>query len=358
VATPKTVIWTPDPHTKAKHQILSGYLDAYFPIVTKQFSDAGVAFIDAFSGPGEYEDGSDGSPIIALESARASVGGNSTTPLKFIFIEKERDRFDHLADLLTQRTLPATTTIESRHGHCADVLTPLIDELEITNWPMFVNCDGWGVDTPYTLIEAVSRTKRPEVMVTISTQWFMRFADTTEGAAGDKVFGDASWRQVANVPTTEKKRWLVERYRRRLADAGFEFQLTFELVDEMGHPLFLIFGTHSVHGVEKMKDSMWRVDSSSGSRFRDPRDPNQTAFDLSDSEPTLEVLEGQILEHLGRSGVQSLKNLQEFALRETIFKKTHAVKAVTRLETLNKVTAQHAKAYKNYMVTLADPSLF
>ena len=72
-----------------------------------------------------------------------------------------------------------------------------------------------------------------------------------------------------------------------------------------------------------MKDSMWKVDASSGSRFRDPRDPNQTVFDLSDRQPMLSVLGGQILEYL-ESGSHSMEEIQRFTLLETIFKKSHA----------------------------------
>ena len=150
---------------------------------------------------------------------------------------------------------------------------------------------------------------------------------------------------------------MVDEYRKRLAECGFSHQLTFELVDEKSHPLFLVFGTGSDHGVEKMKDAMWHVDPGSGSHFRDPRDPNQIAFDLSDSAPDLRVLRNQILDSL-KEGPRSLADLQRFALLETIFKGTHATAVVKGLEADHLVEARHARAHSDYEVRLAPPTLF
>jgi hypothetical protein len=138
---------------------------------------------------------------------------------------------------------------------------------------------------------------------------------------------------------------------------GFPLHLTFELVDEKGHELLLVFGTGNSRGMEKMKDAMWRVDPVTGSRFRDPRDPNQMQLDLSESDPNLALLSQQILVEL-ESGPKSMEALQNFALLETVYKKVHAKKAVDTLESNHKVDCQHAKAYSDYIVTLAPPSLF
>ena len=52
--------WPIEPHTKAKHEILRRYWQAWLPIITKLGSR--VLYIDGFAGPGRYEGGEDGSP--------------------------------------------------------------------------------------------------------------------------------------------------------------------------------------------------------------------------------------------------------------------------------------------------------
>lgn len=87
---PKTTTWPLDPHTHGKHLVLRSYLGAWFPIMSK--GNRRVLFIDGFAGPGEYEGGEEGSPIIALRAyldhnARARMSND----VGFYFIEKEEE---------------------------------------------------------------------------------------------------------------------------------------------------------------------------------------------------------------------------------------------------------------------------
>ena len=299
MAVPTDVVWGRDPHTEAKHQILRCYLDAYFPIMAGRWASTGISFVDAFAGPGEYSDGSAGSPILALRATRRAAVQESHTQIHLIFVEKEPDRYEHLIELLNGETVPSYCHVTTKKGRCEKVLIPALDQMGLWGGPMFVNFDGWGVDTPLDMVRRVGQGKAPEVLVTFHSQWFERFAGEEDVSAGDRVFGDRRWRAVKGCRTpADKKRFLVAQYRERLVDCNFQFQLTFELVDEGGHPLLLVFGTNNQLGIEKMKDAMWRVDREFGSRFRDPRDPNQLEFDLSDADPNLVLLRQQLLERI------------------------------------------------------------
>src|SRR3954451_9154875 len=98
----------------------------------------------------------------------------------------------------------------------------------------FANLDGWGADTDYTIVQRIAKQQSSEVLVTFQDQFFTRFADVEEQEAGDRVFGFRDWREVANEPTSNKKPYLLDLYRRRLQQAGFSFILTFEMIDENG----------------------------------------------------------------------------------------------------------------------------
>lgn len=355
---PLGIKWSRDPHTEAKHHLLEGYLNAWFPILASTNQSRGVTYVDAFAASGEYDDGSSGSPIIALRSALRASAQCSETEFRFIFSEKHRGRSRYLEELVARNKYPKNYAIKVLHGECEIVLIPELDLRQVWRGPLFANFDGWGVDTPYMMIKEMKRAPSSEVLVTFHSQWFTRFANNEELAAGDLVFGNKTWRQVGQLTSPfEKKKFLVDEYRRRLTAAGFPLHLTFELVDEGGHPLFLVFGTTSKLGIEKMKDAMWRVDRISGSRFRDPRDPNQLTFDLSDRSPNLTLLREQILEYLD-DAEKSLTEIQEFVLLETVFKKVHARAAVDELEVSKKVKCVHARAYDDFLVKRAPASLF
>jgi hypothetical protein len=103
---------------------------------------------------------------------------------------------------------------------------------------------------------------------------------------------------------------------------------------------------------------MWSVDATGGSKFRDPRDPNQMSFALSDDSPDLRVLKTQILERLELKGRVTLEELKDFSLRETVYKEVHATAAVGELEAANKVDVRHRRSHKETVVMLAPPTLF
>ena len=63
---PRTTKWPLKPHTLGKHMVLENYMQAWLPIMTRW--NGRVLFIDAFAGPGEYERGERGSPVIALDA--------------------------------------------------------------------------------------------------------------------------------------------------------------------------------------------------------------------------------------------------------------------------------------------------
>ena len=61
-ATTKTV-WPLEPHTRAKHEILRRYLEAWSAILSLGGFKT-IAYVDGFAGPGLYDNGEDGSPSI------------------------------------------------------------------------------------------------------------------------------------------------------------------------------------------------------------------------------------------------------------------------------------------------------
>src|SRR5437667_12900872 len=96
---PKTTLWQLEPHTRGKHLVLKGYLDAWFVIMGRW--NGRILFIDGFAGPGEYEGGEPGSPLIALQSLRDHSSRHLVSAeVRFLFIEKDPPRAEHLRGLV------------------------------------------------------------------------------------------------------------------------------------------------------------------------------------------------------------------------------------------------------------------
>ena len=333
MATPKTTLWARDPHTVAKHKLLDRYLAAWTPIMAKQFREKGFTFVDGFAGPGEYTNSSESSPVIAMRHATREDVAQYRTPQRLLFLEEHAGRAAHLAAVLT-RTFPTEERPSSIHvathrGSCEFDLQRLMTEIGAWQGPIFANLDGWGVDTPFHVVARIAQQKSSEVLITFQGQWFTRFASLTDLPAGDAVFGDTSWRQVKDLPTAEKQKFLVTHYRDQLRSAGFSHTLTFEMVDEGGHSLFLIFGTSNERGVEKMKDALWIADRVGGARYRDPRDPAQMTFSID--APDFTPLRRRFVDHLLKAGSEDLEVLARQTLEETIYRKADAKRIIDEL---------------------------
>jgi three-Cys-motif partner protein len=114
MAAPKTTVWKLDPHTRAKHAILRRYLQAWTPILT-QGGFPKVAYLDGFAGPGQYEGGEDGSPIIALKAA-LDHGARITGQVIFVFVEEKPDRAEFLRQLVRSMSLPKNFVVQIEGG--------------------------------------------------------------------------------------------------------------------------------------------------------------------------------------------------------------------------------------------------
>jgi three-Cys-motif partner protein len=357
MSVPTELLWDRDPHTVAKHQMLSMYLQAWFPILCSRFQRSGVTYAEGFAGPGEYLDHSEGSPVIALRQALRSDVTAYQCPIRVLCIEKRGDRLVHLAAVVG-RKFPNPSPLLQFYpiaGDCSTEFLPRLTEIGAMDGPIFANLDGWGVDTPFRIVERIGQCRSSEVLITFETQWFIRFASMDEVEAGDRVFGNTDWRGVVDCASPgQKRRFLIDMYLKRLNEASFPFTLTFELVDEGGHGLLLVFGTASDLGVEKMKDSMWKVDPVSGSRFRDPRDPNQMSFDVD--KPNFAPLRRELLSQLAGGG-RSIAELKRHALLHTIYRPAHAGQEINVMVRESKLDKGPGRGDAAIVSLPAQPSL-
>ena len=150
-------IWKIDPHTQSKHAILRRYWEAWLPIMGKY--NQRILYIDGFAGPGRYEGGEDGSPLIALISARDHQA-RPNSEVVFTFIEKDKKRFEHLGQVIEQikPTLPKNFKVHCVHGVFDNEMAEALDRLEeqkdswLPAWfllirsasliPRFAQCNG------------------------------------------------------------------------------------------------------------------------------------------------------------------------------------------------------------------------
>lgn len=333
MTTPQKPIWSLDPHTAAKHQLLRHYLERWSMIILETFKTA--TYLEGFAGPGVYEGGEPGSPVIAYEQLALALAAGKGSSARVALIEEDHRRIEILkGQMVTVPRLHREIKVKFREGRCADEAEDLLTSLGAFGRPIFAFLDSFsGSDVPFDLVKRIASNQGSEVLVTFGPRFLTQFGTVDIHAAkGDAVFGSTEWRQVVNQPSNQKTRFLVDSYRHKtLAAAGFKHSLAFEMRDEGGRSLWLIFGTTHERGLEKMKEAMWKVDPYQGLRYVDAADPQQIAMDIR-VEPDTSALKREILGRVSSEGTEiSVARLRDFVLQETIYKPTQVLSMVRQL---------------------------
>jgi len=285
------VVWRAEPHTRAKHAILQGYLNAWFPILTRQSryvsgASRRILFIDGFAGPGEYQNSMLGSPAIALETA-LNHDVQFPVPAQFLFIEQDAERFKHLQEVLdrfSERISESknVSLTQPRQGECQAVLTELLDKHEQQGMPFgpalaFLDQFGYS-DVPMELIKRILAHPQCEVLSYLDYKGMNRWiSDSAKSPAFTRTFGGDEWTEAVNLPAPERRAFLWKAYKQALGNrAKVKYISRFTMFDKNNQPLYwLVFCSNNLRGLEVMKRAMWKVDETGSFQFSDKEAPGQ-----------------------------------------------------------------------------------
>lgn len=327
MAAPRTTIWGLEPHTRAKHEILKRYLQAWTPILMQgRFPE--VMYVDGFAGPGCYSNGEYGSPLIALRAA-LGPGARSETIIRFVFIEKDEDRARALEAIVGTFNLPDNIQVEVIGGKTFEAsFRKLLNSYKTKGVRLpptfaFIDPFGWS-GVPFSIVRGIMGYHSCEVLVTFMYEEINRFiAHSDQGENFDAFFGTPNWREgVDLLDPRRRNRFLHDLYLRQLrGEAGAKYVRSFEMRNEKDVvDYYLFYATNNILGLQKMKEAMWKVDETGEFRFSDATDPNQLM--LFEGEPDFDTLRHQVFDRF-RGHVVSVKDIEEFVLAETAFRETH-----------------------------------
>jgi len=322
----KDTIWPLPPHTRAKHEILRKYLEAYFAILGRGGFPR-VAFIDGFAGPGIYKGGEPGSPIVALKAAMNNKARLTGTGLQFRFSEKDPARFASLQEQVSALgPLPENFDVKLFGKPFSDVVGGMLDALEAKRQslpPALVMLDPFGwADMPMSLVCRLANHPKTEFLITLMTSEIQQHARDHVEESLDTFFGREGWRSA-------NQRELLDLYRVALQqDAGLTFVRSFAMRDKHDAiDYFLVFGTRNTKGLFEMKRAMWSLDASGDFRFSDATNPDQLV--LFGKEPDFEPLIAQLRDELAGRRI-SVEELEKYVDEETAFLHTHVRGAVLK----------------------------
>jgi three-Cys-motif partner protein len=365
-------LWPLQPHTKAKHVILRKYLQAWMRIMTLGWNYSKKAvIIDGFAGPGEYEGGEDGSPIIILKECINYLEQfpNNRPQLRFIFIEQDYDRFLNLKAKVAELFNVTTDDIETPfipeqydylrifllNDSFEKAMSSLLAKTNGNMAPTFAFIDPFGFkDTPYYLIEQLNKNDKSEVFVNFMYEDINRFLKLPSLQEHyHRLFGTEKWmdilKHIDNYTAEQRRFFLHSLYKEQLHQAGFKYVLSFEMKNERNATdYFLYYGTNHIKGLEKMKDAMWTVDKSGAYTFSDYEANRMQLRFVEFDEPDLNILADEI--HRAFTGQTVLSSaVKDFVVTDTVFRRSvHSTAALKILEKQGVMQVKGRKGKSGY----------
>jgi three-Cys-motif partner protein len=209
------------PWSKIKDQVIGNYLVLYLNKVSKLGQK--IVIVDAFAGPGIYEDGSKGSPLIICEVAEKQI------PEKYLAVFANRDKESHIKLKKALKKYIEGKEAVTILGSAQDLLGELKNI--VGNATLLIYLDPFGLKgCEFKLLEPFwGRDKRfsTEIMVNMSMPTLHRLS--TPDAVREKrissrteklnqtltnILGGEYWNGImwSGLPAGEKEKRLVEEY--------------------------------------------------------------------------------------------------------------------------------------------------
>jgi three-Cys-motif partner protein len=340
---PMESLWDIGPHTKAKHEILERYLDAWFPILSAY--NQRIIYLDGFCGPGRYKGGEDGSPIIAIKKALNHFGKLQDRKISFIFIDERKDRIEHLRSEIASMTIPSNFSIFTEVSEFEKTVSQILRDLKSKNLnlaPTFAFIDPFGFKgVPFSLVKELLNNPKTEVFINIMADFINRFVEHPDANTRQHIvelFGsDQALELIANGG--DRLETLRQLYQTQLQTCA-KYVRYFEMQNEQGRLIYyLFFASKHPLGFVKIKEAFWKVDPESGFHFSDKTNPAQMILFSVDPSHDLVKTIGQKF-----SGQQAIvSQVKQFVEEDTSYIAKHMRQALNIMEDEGKIQVHPLK---------------
>ncbi|GAE26992.1 hypothetical protein JCM9140_3102 [Halalkalibacter wakoensis JCM 9140] len=248
--------------SRIKTNILLKYFNAWSKILVPRSRTGKIAYIDLFSGPGKYEDGSPSTPLLILEKCIAEPA--LAESLVSIFNDADKETSEQLEKNISE--LPGISNLEHTPGvlnlEVGDEIASLFAKKNLIPTLAFV--DPWGYKGLTTgLINSLIKDFGSDCI------FFFNYNRINMGINNDLVqehmsnlFGNERLaemkKRVKTLEKEEKELFIVNELAESLSDERKNLVLPFRFVDENKNKTshYLIFVSKHELGYTIMKDIM------------------------------------------------------------------------------------------------------
>lgn len=342
--------------SKIKTNIIVKYFSTWISIMdraqTRYHRDNNkLLYIDLFSGPGTYEDGEPSTPISILE-ATTRLSESIQNRVSFLFNDSNEESIDTLRNKTKGAfpTLFSKCTFKSEEiGH--EDIEELADQIP-PHYPSLCLLDPWGYKgLSLDSISKLIKNWGSEVI------FFFNYSRVIAAIPNPRVsntmkilLGEVNHKKIINtiknkkMLPAEKEIFVIRTIENILKSSHSNYTLPFKFIRDNGGSHYLIYATKSSVGFLKMKEIMAR-ESSEGSIFdahvfcykSKQALGNQCTLPFEETNPTLEILAGQLLIKYTGKSMTMLDIYLEHGL-DTIYTKKQYKDALRLLYEREKIT--------------------
>ena len=259
------------PWSRIKDQILNDYMTPYLNKVARL--DKQIILIDAFAGPGKFEDGTIGSPLIICNAAEENV----KNLYKAIFVNKERRYHKDLTGHL--RTFIKQKKVIPIHGTAQDLLEEISGKL--TGQTIFLYIDPFAyTGFEFSMIEPFitrDRAYSTEIVINLNVPVKHRLASANAIAAGrhnseierhhrklSKVLGGDYWKEIlldTSKGAESQASEVMMKYREKISKLGLPYTGSCPVREKEGRSIkyYITFCSRHPDAMELMNDIMCKA---------------------------------------------------------------------------------------------------
>lgn len=259
------------PHSIVKMKIASKYFGIWAQII-KRTVGHDLTYLDLYSGPGRYEDGTPGTPLRILDQVNSISG--LTSKMRMYFYENDRTLYDRLLKAINDH--PVTSKMVGRiEIHNTEVGRSILPKLQLSSGTFcFIDpCGFKGVSMD--LLSKVTKGWGCDCLFFLSTSGIRRNVDR-EDLRGDLIdlLGNQGLEQLKEVirrggQDRVYREEVLSILKSGLAANGMKYFIPFRVLAQntSGTSHYFVFISKHHRGFEKMKETMEEFSSMDGDGF-------------------------------------------------------------------------------------------
>ncbi|MEO2072956.1 MAG: three-Cys-motif partner protein TcmP [Zunongwangia sp.] len=325
-------------HSEAKVKLFGDYIQKYLNIICNDGYTKSIHIVDLFCGPGIYENGGEGSPVIALKKVKQTYyqfinkREVKSPQIHCHFNDIDKNRIDNLRSHIKGNKLhyPNFGTLNLINKDYLEIVKELPNKFKNfkdTKAFVFIDPFGYKEIKAKHILNLLDCNNNSEVLLWLPIQFMYRFSKS----GTPEVLKNFN-KQLQIETEKLNNEW---EYIRSLKE-GFQkfignnyFVDNFTLKKEENTVFCLFFFSSHIRGYEKMLETKWDIDNEQGRGWK-YNTGQPTLFSVLETNK----LEDSLINYLKKNRTNG--EIYEFSLREGFLPK-HSTQILKKLQSENRL---------------------